>query len=564
MLKLTDVPDLLGSNCPVISVDCPAAEEVNVIQYMVETVEDACVAAGVQTYQFYFWTFGQSMTKIVLKEDEESGIRGLDFEAINVKPQGFNPAADTCFILDQVEQMDIKTESGKAIFILADINKLISQNPHDLPVTRRIKSLALSLEQTKKRLFLIGQGIEIPQEFSELIEEIKVELPNLDEVKIQRDETVDFLTGSQDIPVNLTPEEDENFTRSLQGFTLQAIQKNLRLGIRKYQCVDSRIIEFMQSRKIEKLEKLNVQFSPPPDVEIAGLQEFQEWIDSQTKLFSKNARRYNITPPKGVVLVGVPGTGKSLAAKTIGWQWKIPILSLNIGSVLQGIVGSSEKNFRDILAIAETVAPAVLFIDELEKAFAGVGAGSLDSGVMDRIFGTFLTWMNDKTAPVFVVAAANKIEGLPPEFLRKGRFDEVWFVGLPTYEERVAILKNHCKKCSIQASDAVLMRVATETEGYSGAELGAITAEMQKHLFINLSDEALESDELVPLVADMPTFVQLAKATVPLSKSRKADIDAMTKWGNEHARMASRQQKPQTEAKRATRSFNRNVGIDLN
>lgn len=537
------------------------------IEHIHKVIEDSCKECDSEMYQIFFWTFGNPLEKVCVKIDEKTQMpTGIDYEPTNIKPPGFNPSADVCFILDEIEKMEIRSIEQKAIFILADVHKLISANPHDLAVTRRVKSLALNWESIKKRLFLLGQGVEIPQEFSELVEEIKIELPGVDEIKERSDETLDYLVENSGVELLLTPEEEENFIRSMQGFTLQAIAKNIRLGVRKYEGVaDSRLIEFMQQRKIEKLEKLGVQFSPPPDVAIAGLDEFQDWIRGQTKLFGKAARRYNITPPKGAVLVGVSGTGKSLAAKTVGWEWKIPILSLNIGSVLQGIVGSSERNFREILAIAETVAPAILFIDELEKAFAGVGAGSLDSGVMDRIFGTFLTWMNDKTAPVFVVAAANKIQGLPPEFLRKGRFDEIWFVGLPNTEERIAILRNHCQKRQLEVSDFVLREAAIATDGYSGAELGAIIAEAQKVLFSQLTDEQLESEEFVPLVPSAKLLINLAKASKPLSEQRKGDIDEMTQWGKQNARMASRPlNQEETKPKRSSRTVQRNIGIDLN
>jgi len=281
----------------------------------------------------------------------------------------------------------------------------------------------------------------------------------------------------------------------------------------------------VNSTKIQKLEKLNVEFCGKPNVEAAGLDQLKTWITR------KGNRFHNPAPgrpsPKGLMLVGVPGSGKSLIAKTIGTLWNVPVLSVDMGAIYGSLVGESESNLRQLLSHAEAIAPCVLFIDEIEKALAGVSSAN-DSGVSQRLFGKLLSWMQEKTAQVFVVATANNIAGLPPEFTRKGRFDEVFFVDLPSDRERLAILEAHLARFGAELSEPDKIQITEATQGFSGAELGAVVEEAL---------DAMDMDGNDTLNLDY--LLEAAAVTVPLSQRDQDTITALRTWAKTAARNAS-------------------------
>lgn len=213
--------------------------------------------------------------------------------------------------------------------------------------------------------------------------------------------------------------------------------------------------------------------------DVGGLQNLKRWLLKRNKSWLDSAARYNLPAPRGVLITGVPGCGKSLVAKAISAMWQVPLLRLDVGKIFSGVVGSSEENMRRAIQTAEAIEPCVLWIDEVEKGFGGASSSSGDSGTSSRVFGTFLTWMQEKSKAVFVVATANNIAALPPEMMRKGRFDEIFFVDLPTYIERKEILKLHLARRlknpevigDFVVNDSILSQMAKTTEGFVGAEL---------------------------------------------------------------------------------------------
>jgi hypothetical protein len=237
-------------------------------------------------------------------------------------------------------------------------------------------------------------------------------------------------------------------------------------------------ISFVRGYKVDKLKRLGVDLSPEPDSQVGGMRSLKNWINSRNCLFREEARKYNLPFPKGILLVGAPGTGKSLIAKSIGEYWRIPVLSLDMGGIYGSLLGQSEKNMKRILETAEQVAPCVLFIDELEKGLSGsVNSGASDGGTSSRIFGNFLTWMNDKKTPVFVVATANNVSDLlsnAPELFRKGRWDEIFYVELPNDIERKEVFHIHCDKFNAEIPENILDELVKATEGNSCADISSI------------------------------------------------------------------------------------------
>lgn len=295
----------------------------------------------------------------------------------------------------------------------------------------------------------------------------------------------------------------------------------------------------MSDFKIRKLKKYQVEFSAPPDVEVGGLDQVKQWFRERTQLFSKQASQANLLPPKGILLFGIPGTGKSLIAKTIGHLWNVPVLSVDMGSVYSNLMGESEANLRTILQTAEAIAPCVLFIDELEKALAGTKTSSTDSGVGQRLLGRLLTWMVDKTAPVFIIATANYIDGIPPEFTRKGRFDEIFFVDLPQRSERAEILSIHLAKYQAQLSQEDLGAIAYATKEFSGSELAALAQEAAIKAFNHDRPGRITLEDLQEIV----------EITVPLARREQGKIQALRE-ATRHARLASSLEVEETTAKR--------------
>lgn len=262
--------------------------------------------------------------------------------------------------------------------------------------------------------------------------------------------------------------------------------------------------------------------------DIGGSQILKQWLRQRQKAFSEEAKKFGLPTPRGLLLVGIPGTGKSLFAKSIGQAFGQPIIRMDIGKVFGGFVGESENNMRNALKIIETVAPAVLWIDEIEKGMSGIASSNRsDGGTTARVLGTFLTWMQEKKAPVFVVATANNVSELPPEFLRKGRFDEIFFLDLPDIDERKEIFKIHIAKNNRNPENFDIKKLATYSKNFSGAE---IEEAVKEALFM-----AYDNNE------DINTsYVQQAlENTYPLADTMKEKIDALRQWANNRAVYAS-------------------------
>jgi SpoVK/Ycf46/Vps4 family AAA+-type ATPase len=277
--------------------------------------------------------------------------------------------------------------------------------------------------------------------------------------------------------------------------------------------------------------------------DVGGLENLKDWLEARKDCFSEKARKFNITPPKGILLIGVPGTGKSLIAKAVASAWGRPMLRLDMGKVFGSLVGESESNLRKCLHMANAVSPCVLFVDELEKAFAGAKAGSSgDSGVTRRLFGSFLTWLQEKTADVFLVATANDVQDLPPELLRGGRFDSIFWVDLPDEIQRQEILSIHLKKVNRPVNMYNIKELAQASTGFSGAEIEVWVKEALVNAF--QKDSELQDKHLLNTVS----------CITPISKLMEQAIKEAKAWADSHGvKSASRpalKEEPQAPGKR--------------
>lgn len=513
----TQVRDLFKASLPIAAVDNPSTEEASLLEAF---ANDVSKPLGLPLTVFD----GVSLFRSVAV-----GEGGVEYEPIDLPgftPDPYSPGETFLRALSAIGAYE-----GVGVFVVVDMGHFIAGDRADASIVRALKVLAHTLRRSRKRLVLLGQGLLIPDELTGLVAELANELPDAltlsTHVRAVLDDLAEDYAPIRDgFSVALSDEAFERLVRTCQGLTLAETSDALRLAAVADGVINSATAERVNTQKIRKLERLNVEFCGRPTVEAAGLVELKGWITR------KGARFHNPTPtrpaPKGLMLVGVPGAGKSLIAKTIGTLWGVPVLSVDMGSIYGSLVGESEARLRQLLETAEAVAPCVLFLDEVEKALAGVNSSS-DSGVSQRLFGKLLSWMSDKTASVFVVATANNIAGLPPEFTRKGRFDEIFFVDLPNETERDAILRAHLARYGVSTPSALTMEVTVaDTEGFSGAELAAVVEEA-----LDLMDS---SDDVVLLPSHL---MEATAATVPYSRRNPDALTELRAWAATSARRAS-------------------------
>jgi SpoVK/Ycf46/Vps4 family AAA+-type ATPase len=355
-------------------------------------------------------------------------------------------------------------------------------------------------------------------------------LPSLGEIKAKLDKMI-----SQNNQINATQldeETKEKLCKAALGLTLQEAENAFALSMVNDGKIDQSDLPVILSEKMQVIKKTGILEFINTDIKISdvgGLENLKNWLNKRNNSWSEAAKKYCLPAPKGVLITGVPGCGKSLTAKAMSAAWQLPLLKLDFGKIFSGLVGSSEENMRKAIKTAEAVAPSILWVDEIEKSLSGVNSSSNgDSGVSTRIFGTFLTWMQEKTAPVFVIATANNISGLPAELLRKGRFDEIFFVDLPTHRERKEIFNLHLKKrlkdeevaSKLTIDDQLLETLAGMTEGFVGAEIEQVVISALYEAFFN--KRPLEFSDLENTI----------KNVVPLSVTQKEQIFSLRQWAN--------------------------------
>lgn len=408
-----------------------------------------------------------------------------------------------------LEQID-KAEDINTVFVLKDFHELWN-NPQ---IKRKLRSVAQRLKFTKKSIIITAPGDEVPEELRDETVVVEFPLPNAPELE----SVLNQLTQTSGVKVNLTRLGREKLVQAALGLTAAQAHRVFAKAIVRDGQLDDRDIDLVTEEKkqiIRESEALEFYATHETPDDVGGLGVLKEWLRLRERAFTQEARDYGLPAPKGIALIGIPGTGKSLTAKMIGGLWRLPLLRLDVGALFGSLVGESEARARRALQLAETVAPCVVWIDEMEK---GLAHGGLDSGTSTRVFGTILTWMQEKTAPCFVVATANDIASLPPELLRKGRFDEIFFLDLPTLEERQEILTVHLRKRGRLPQDFDPARLARESEGYVGAELEQAIIDAM-YLGFNAGREFTTEDISAAL-----------ERQVPLSVSQRETIGALRDW----------------------------------
>jgi ATP-dependent 26S proteasome regulatory subunit len=413
--------------------------------------------------------------------------------------------------LTALEQID-KAE-GATLFVLKDFHTLWD-NPQ---LKRKLRNLAHHLKFGQKSIVVTTPAGAMPDELKD--EAVIVQFPAPTAAELEA--VLDRLTQTSGVKVNLTGLGREKLIQAALGLTTAQAERVFGKAIIRDGVLDERDIDLVTEEKkqiIRESEALEFYAATETVEDVGGLDVLKEWLRLRERAFTQEARDYGLPAPKGIALIGIPGTGKSLTAKMIGGLWRLPLLRLDVGALFGSLVGESEEKTRRALRLAETIAPAILWIDELEKALAH---GGYDSGTSRRLFGAILTWMQEKTAPCFVVATANDISSLPPELLRKGRFDEIFFLDLPTLKERVEIFKVHLRKRGRIPQDFDAARLAQEAEGYVGAEIEQAIIDAM-YVGFNEGREFTSQD-----------ISQALARQVPLSVSQREVVAALRNWLHE-------------------------------
>lgn len=424
--------------------------------------------------------------------------------------------------LQALELVEKLPANASAIFILRDFNRFLE----DVAISRKLKNLARLLKSQPKNLVILSPKLAIPEELSEVLTVVEFLLPKAAEIKAEVERLL-AATGQ-----SLEGKVLDEIVRSSQGLSMERIRRVLARAIATHGELLPEDVELVLEEKRQTIRQTQIlEFYPATEniSDIGGLDNLKDWLLRRGGAFTERARQYGLPHPRGLLLVGIQGTGKSLMAKAIAHHWHLPLLRLDVGRLFGGLVGESESRTRQTIQLAEALAPCVVWIDEIDKAFSGMD-GKGDAGTSNRVFGTFITWLAEKTSPVFVVATANNIETLPPEMLRKGRFDEIFFVGLPAQEERKAIFSVHLNRLrphNLNSYD--LDRLAYETPDFSGAEIEQALIEAM-HIGFSQNRDFTNDD-----------ILEAASQIVPLARTAQDRIKFLQEWAAAgKARLASK------------------------
>ena len=424
--------------------------------------------------------------------------------------------------LQALEHVEKLPESVAAIFVLRDFHRFLE----DVAVSRKLRTLARNLKSQPKNLIVVAPQVQVPEDLSEMITVLEFALPDVHEI---RQEVTRLLSS---LNTSLASQDLDTLVQSCQGLSIERIRRVLARGIVAHGTFRPDDINLVLEEKRQTIRQTQIlDFYPAKEQisDIGGLDNLKDWLLRRGNAFSEKARQYGLPHPRGLLLVGIQGTGKSLTAKAIAHHWHLPLLRLDVGRLFAGLIGESESRTRQMIQLAEALAPCILWIDEIDKAFAGAD-GRGDSGTSSRVFGTFITWMAEKISPVFVVATANNIQSLPPELLRRGRFDEIFFVGLPSQEERCSIFEVHLSRLrahNLRSYD--LSRLAYETPNFSGAEIEQAIIEAM-HIGFS-QDRDFTTDDIL----------EAASQIVPLARTAQEQVEALQNWAaSGKARLASR------------------------
>src|SRR6202166_3477436 len=495
---------------------------------VMETVDEVCAMSLVRTacsqlsLPVFEWTIAHGLVRC-----------GTDVagQALPATGSGASLAPKTAMYntTDPVQALaNLETMTIEAVFVLKDFHRDMD-NP---VVVRRLRDVGQKLSANRRTLVLTAPVIEMPPELVSLVEFLDLPLPDRDRLREIIRETYTRLAGTHTLKLQLDSNGVDAMAANLRGLTEEAAERAVsQTVVGRLALSPECITDVLDAKKalLKRSEMLEFVDSTDNMSSVGGLDNLKRWLEQRRGAWDDGALKFGLEPPKGVIILGVQGCGKSLCARAVAGEWKLPLVKFDTAAVYDKFIGETEKRIQKVFKVAEGLAPCVLWIDELEKVFAGSGpdSASADAGVSSRLLASFLSWMQDRKPAVFVAATCNNVTVLPPELIRKGRFDELFFVDLPNQAERKQIFSIQLAKRKRNPADFDLDRVEAAASGYSGAEIGAA---VQSALYAAFSEKKPLSTQLL---------LEALAQTVPLSTTRAEEIAALREWAGTRAVPAS-------------------------
>jgi hypothetical protein len=512
---LTRLKVLIDSSTPIVVME--TVEEVRAVRM----VRAACAALNLATFE---WSVATGLIRSGSSEGEVVA-GGSDFaahggaESLEQNAKALYNSREPAAMLSNLESITIE-----AAFILKDMQRHMD----DPVVVRRLRDVGQRFATNRKTIILTAPKIEIPPELQSLVEFFELPLPDRERLRQIIDETLVRVAKTHTLQRKLDGRGLDEVAENLRGLTEEEADRAISQAlVARYALGPELITDVLEAKKALLKRSEMVEFVDASDKmgAVGGLENLKHWLVQRRGAWEDSARAFGLEPPRGVIIFGVQGCGKSLCARAVAGEWELPLVKFDTSAVYDKYIGETEKRIRKVFQVAEGLAPCVLWIDELEKVFAGSGpdSASADAGVSSRLLAAFLSWMQDRKAPVFVAATCNNVTALPPELIRKGRFDELFFVDLPNQAERKQILSIQFAKRKRNAAEFDLDRIAAAAKGFSGAE---IEAAVEGALYAAYAEKKPLTSESV--------LAALAR-TVPLSTTRAEEIAALREWARTRA-----------------------------
>jgi len=472
-------------------------------QRVIDSLQRVCDKEAIGIPEIHVWDSGRGLTT-------------ADGTPVPSKEPLVNPEQVLDHITEQIEEEMAMGKKARTqaqpgpMYVLCDMFRYLGENEESFPeVERKLRNLASALKYTSKFVVITSPQLRLPAGIEKSVAVVDYPLPGEPQLQACVMAIRKVLKERKRISKEAYEEDPEPVVRALMGLTLQEAEDALAKSIVMKDRFDVGVLNDLKRQVVRKGELLDQIFSEETMDDIGGMDGVKEYIRLRKLAFGDEAKAYGIKPPKGIFLLGVQGCGKSLCAKVVANEFQVPLLKLDMGRLFSSYVGESENNMRRALKIAEGIAPCVLFIDELDKAFSGATGSQGDGGVTRRVIGSILDWMQEKTAPVFVVAASNSMEGIPPAVVRKGRFNERFFVDLPDEEARKSIFSIHLRKRQRESSKFDLDALVAASQYFSGAEIEGVVEDAMNWAFADEKREFTTRDLLDECGVCVPLFVTM-------------------------------------------------------
>ncbi|HXM23084.1 MAG TPA: AAA family ATPase [Terriglobales bacterium] len=510
---------LIDSSAPIVVME--TVEEVRAVRL----VRVACASLNLATFE---WSIASGLARCG-NEGSEPVVEGRfpaagsGQDATDIAAQAIYNSREPAQVLGVLEGISVE-----AAFILKDFHR----HMEDPVVVRRLRDVGQKFSKNRRTVVLIAPSIKMPPELASLVEYLELPLPDKQRLRQIIDEMIVRVGKTRTLRRSLDANGFEVMAGNLRGLTEEQAERAVSQAIvTRYGLTAEIVTDVLQAKKemLRRSEMLDFVDISDTMANVGGLENLKSWLAQRRGTWEERARAFGLEPPRGVVILGVQGCGKSMCAQAIAGEWELPLVKFDTAAIFDKYVGETEKRIQKVFQVAEELAPCVLWIDELEKVFAGSGSdsASADAGVSSRLLAAFLSWMQERKTPVFVAATCNNVSALPPELIRKGRFDELFFVDLPNQAERKQIFALELARRNRHPEDFNLDQVAAAARGHSGAE---IHAAVQTGLYASFSSkQPLTTSSLVD---------SLAK-TVPLSTTRAEEIQELRDWARARAVPAS-------------------------